>query len=403
MQTQTLGALVIVLGLAVLAPVVSDRLAGRVLVPSVVLEVLFGILVGPALLDLVRVDDVISALSDLGLAMLFFLAGYEVDADRVRGAPLRSAVTGWGLSVVIAVGGALTVGLATGSALLGAFIAGLALTTTSLGTVLPIVRDSGLLPTPYGAHVLAVGAVGEFGPIVAVALLLSGRRPAAAAVVLAGFLGIVAVTAWLAARPRSRRLQRLLSATLGTSAQLAVRLALLVVVLLVWVASASGLDFLLGAFASGLVVRLAIATAEPQNARVVESKLEAVGFGFLVPIFFVVSGVRFDLNSLLQSPALFMLLPAFLAAMLVVRSVPTLLRLPRTMAPAERRSLALLAATALPLILAITTIGVDEHVLSPGLAAALVGAGMLSVLVLPASALRLVARRPTSADASAAP
>ena len=395
MTEATVSSFAVILTVAVLAPIASDRLARWVLVPSVVLEMLGGIVIGPDVLDLVTVDAVIGAISSMGLAALFFLAGYEVQLERIRGSPLRSAAAGWGLSLVLGVGGALAVGLVTDADLVGAFIVGLALTATALGTLLPIVRDAELLPTRFGSWVLAIGSIGEFGPIVAIALLLSGRRPLSAAVLLVVFVVLAVGAAWLATRAPAPWLSRLLSVTLGTSAQLAVRLSVLLVVLLVWVAAEFRLDTLLGAFASGMVVRLAVSTTDPHEVHVVELKLEALAYGFFVPVFFIVSGVRFDLQSFLDSPVLWLLVPGFCVAFLIVRGLPTLLTSHHRDVPvAHRRALALVAASTLPLVVAITAIGVQEGVVSTGVAAGLVGAGLLSVMVFPSTAIRVI-RTPT--------
>jgi len=250
------------------------------------------------------------------------------------------------------------------------------------------VRDSGALAGRFGDAVLAIGTVGEFAPIVAVSLLLTGSRPAHTAALLVGFAALAGVAAWRATRPRSPWLARLVTATLGTSVQFAVRLALLIVVGMVWVAGELGLDILVGAFAAGMVFRLFLDNGDPHEAEVVESKLDAIGFGLLVPFFFVVSGTRFELGALFSNGALLML-PAFLVLFAVLRGGPVLILERALPLWPTRSALALLAATGLPLIVVITTIGVERHALAPSVAAALVGAGLLSVLILPMTSMRL--------------
>jgi Kef-type K+ transport system membrane component KefB len=303
---------------ALLAPLLGDRLARWVVVPSVVLEIGFGIVLGPSGLGLVRENETITLLADLGLALLMFMAGYEIDFRRIRGRPLNRALLAWACSVALGLG----LGWAVFGASQTALIVGLALTTTALGTVLPILRDSGALGGAFGTRFLASGSVGEFGPIVLIALLLSGYRPWQGTLLLAAFFALAGACAWAATRPRSERWARLVRATLGSSAQVAVRLCMVVIVALVWLASAMQLDALLGAFAAGVVIKLMISINHEEEAERVEAKMDAIGFGFLIPVFFVITGVRFDLASLLAQPLLFLLLPVLLAAFLLVRGGP---------------------------------------------------------------------------------
>ena len=179
---------------------------------------------------------------------------------------------------------------------------GLLFTTTALGTILPILRDTGDLETPFGTFILSAGAIGEFGPILAIALLLSSESVVHTLVVLVIFVVVAALVLMMASRKPSERLARLLSHTLDTSGQLGVRVAMFVVVLLVWVAGHLGLDVLLGAFTAGLVLRLFFSGHDESTHAAVIERLEAVGYGFLVPIFFVVSGIRFDLDALFSGP-----------------------------------------------------------------------------------------------------
>ncbi len=218
-------------------------------------------LLGPMMLGWVVDDDVIGFVADFGLTMLMFLAGYECDFRRIHGRPLRNATFGWLASGVLALG----VMVSFRGFSLTAVVVGLALTTTALGIILPTVRDTGALAGPFGAAVLAIGTIGEFAPIVAVSVMLNGHNPMRTTLLLMGFVGLAGLAAWRATRPRSRRVARLVSATLGSSVQFVVRLALLIVVAMVWVAGEFGLDVLLGAFAAGIVFRLFLDTGDPAD------------------------------------------------------------------------------------------------------------------------------------------
>ncbi|MFI7350652.1 cation:proton antiporter [Streptomyces sp. NPDC049936] len=380
------GTLVLIMGIAVLAPLLVYAAGRRVRVPLVIFEIGLGILVGPDVLGWARPDEVVDTLADLGLSMLIFLAGYEIDFAAVRGDTLRRSVRSWLLSLVLGIGLAL---LISGGDVFEAFVIGTALTSTALGTVLPMLRDRGELRGRFGTVVSAFGAVGEFGPVVAVALLLSGRRPAESAALLAAFGAITALAVFWALRPRPPWFGRLTERTLHSSAQFAVRFVMLLLACMLGLAEVFGLDVLLGAFAAGVLTRLVLHRAAPDSSGEVLGKVEAMGFGFLVPLFYVVTGIEFDLDALLHDPGALLLVPGFLLLVLLVRGVPVYVLAPRDLGRPDRAALALFASTCLPLVVAITTIGVDQRLIGSDEAASLVGAAMISVLLLPLVAARL--------------
>ncbi|MER7753450.1 cation:proton antiporter [Kitasatospora sp. NPDC097643] len=378
-------ALILVPAAAVAAPLIADRLLRWIAVPTVVFEILLGVLIGPDVLGWAQVGDLIDALSQFGLAMLMFLAGYEIDFAKLRGGPLKRAGAAWLVSVAAALG----IGAIVHRDPLGGAFAGLALTTTALGTILPILRDSGELPTPFGSLVMATGAVGEFGPIIAIAVLLSGNSPARTAVILGAFAVLTALAVLGARRPRPAWATRLIERTLRTSGQFAIRAVILVLAVMVAAAIWLDLDMLLGAFTAGIVSRLLLSDIRRAEEEVIEAKLESIGFGFLVPVFFVVSGMKFDLDALLDDPGTLLLVPVFLLLFLAVRGLPSGLLAPAGLGRRDRAALGLYGSTALPLVVVITTIEVDEGHLPSSTAAALVGAGMLSVLAFPLLAQRV--------------
>jgi Kef-type K+ transport system membrane component KefB len=383
---QDVGAFVLMSVIAVLAPILAAQLAHWIPVPLVVFEIVLGLLLGPQGFGLGKHGEFIDALSDLGLATLMFLAGYEIDFGRISGPPLRRATLGWliglGLSLAVAM---LIAGNASEAVYVGA-----AMATTALGTILPIVRDAELLDTPFGRTIMAVGSVGEFGPIVAVALFLSGRSPGRSAGMLLLFAAVTALAIWRASHTReTARMRSLVSKTLHSSGQFAVRMMICVLALMVYVAVELDLDMLLGAFTAGIIGRMLLSSTSPLLQQSVMSKLEAVGFGFLVPVFFINTGLDFDLDALTAHASTLALLPLFLMLFLLLRGGPVaLLAEPRT-SYTDRAVLGIFGATQLPMVVAITTIGTEAGKLGSGTAAALVGAGMLSVLLFPLIALRL--------------
>ncbi len=382
MTEAAIPTLVLIALAAVLGPVIAEQTRG-LRVPSVVIELSLGIVMGPYVLNLVHVNGLVTALSDMGLTFLMFLAGFELELDRLRGPPIRLAVVGWLISLGLAL--AIAFALVSTGLALDTLIVGLALTTTALGTLVPIIDDAGILHTRFGTYLVGIGTAGEFGPVVAVAVLLTKKDPAETSSLLVAFVIIAALTAVFATRARPPKVMSLLRRNLYSSSQLPVRVSVLTVLLLVYLAYLLGLDVLLGAFAAGIVVRL-FTTGD--DSEVVKSKLDAVGFGFLIPIFFIVSGIHFDLHILLHRPSALLRLVGFLAVMLFVRGLPALFLYRRVLSRAERGPLALFSATGLPLIVVITTIGTSEGRMLPVNASALVGAGMLSVLLFPTIGLR---------------
>ncbi|MEU2762039.1 cation:proton antiporter [Streptomyces sp. NPDC007094] len=382
------GTLVLIMALAVLAPLLGYATGRRLPVPVVIFEIVLGVLVGPDVLGWAHHDQVIDTLSDLGLSMLIFLAGYEIRFAEVRGDTLRRAGGAWVLSFAAGLGVAL---LLSGADLAKSLVIGTALTSTALGAVLPILRDSGRLEGRFGSVVMAFGSVGEFGPIIAMALLFSGRSPGAASVVLAVFALVTAGAVFWAMRPRPPWFARIIAVTLHSSGQFAVRFVMLLLAGMLGLAHVFGLDTLLGAFAAGMLTRLVLQGSVPERSDAILERVEAIGFGFLVPFFYVVTGIDFDLAALLDGGRPLLLLPVFLLLFLLVRGVPAYLLAPRDLVgPAPRAALGLFSSTCLPLVVAITAIGLDDGVIGAEEAAALVAAAMVSVLVFPLLAFRLL-------------
>ena len=389
-----IAELVIVPGLAVLAPLTIRLFDRWVAIPVVVLEILLGILVGPSVLDWVHPGPFIGGLADLGLALLFFVAGSEIDFAGIAGRPIRRSTIAWGISFVLALG----VGLLRFDGWQTAIVIGIALSSTALGAVLPILRDARLLGTPFGTGVSAVGAIGEFGPLVAISLFLGGRDLSTSSVVLFAFVGIALLLVWVSTRIEHGRVHRIVATTLDTTGQFGVRLILFIVAALVGLSLLLDLDMLLGAFAAGVLWRIIIARAPRHDRESVQSKIDGVAFGFLVPIFFIETGVSFDLQALIADPWLFGLVALLVATLFVVRGLPAQLAAPPGSSRTDRLRFALYAATGLPIIVAVTSIGVDQGLLSSGLAAALVAAGMLSVLIFPI--LAAIGRPKTDVEAA---
>jgi Kef-type K+ transport system membrane component KefB len=378
------ASFLVIVAVGSLAGLTAALLERRIAVPVVVIELLLGIVVGPDVLGLAMPDSFTDFFSNLGLGMLFFFAGYEIDFRRIEGRPLRLALLGWLLSLALA----YTVGglLALAGIVLSLLYTGSALATTAIGTLIPVLRDAGELPTRFGTFLLAAGAVGEFGPILLVTLVLAGGQPIEEAAILVAFVAIAVVVAIVAVRSTFLGWP-LMERTLEASSQVAIRLSVLLIFGLVALAYELGLDLLLGGFVAGLITRMALRGREVE---LFESKLTAIGYGFFIPFFFIVSGIKFDLDALLSSPETLYKLPLFLALFFLVRGAPALL-LYRGVLKERRDRLALgfYSATELPLVVAITTIAVDGGHMRGSTAASLVGAAMLSTFAFPLVAMAL--------------
>jgi Kef-type K+ transport system membrane component KefB len=356
-------------------------------VPVVVVEIALGVLAGPHVLGLATVNKEVTTFADLGLAFLMFLVGYEIRLDRIRGRPLALATAGWLCSLALAL--LLGAVLALDGIIIDRVIVGLALTSTALGTIMPTLSDTGVAATRFGDYVIAAGTLGEFGPLVAIAVLLTVGSPLDTVLLLAVFIVVAVGAALLAARRHPPRMVLFLRRNLHSSAQLPVRMAVMLIVVLVYLATRLGLSALIGAFAAGVVVRLFSAG---DDARVVQVKLEAIGYGLLVPIFFIVSGMDFDLGALVSGPANLARMGLFVVLFVAVRGIPAVTLYVRDLNRTERSGLALFSATALPLVVVIANLGVATHRMHPVTAAALVGAAIVSVLVFPSGGLALARR-----------
>ncbi len=368
----------------------------RVVLPVVVVELLLGVVLGPQVLGL-HVDEFIQFFSDLGLGLLFFFAGYEIDMHRIMGQPLRLGLIGWAISLALA----YTIGgiLASAGVVLSLLYTGSALSTTAIGTLIPILSDAGELRTRFGTYLLAAGAVGEFGPILLLTLILSTQSTEHNALILIAFVALAVSVAVFAVRSSERTLP-LFEQTLETSSQLVVRWILMLVFALAFLAFELGLDLLLGGFAAGIITRQVLKTRE---LPAFDSKLTAVAFGVFVPFFFIVSGMKLDVHALFASVSGVLKMGLFFVLFLVVRGTPALLLYRKALGARDRAALALMSSTQLPLVLAITALATASGHMLPSTAAALVGAAVLSTLVFPLIGLRLRGYEPSPAAAVKGP
>jgi Kef-type K+ transport system membrane component KefB len=393
----TFTNLLIVVAIGFAAPFVLG-LAPRLRLPSIVLEIVAGIVVGPSVFGWVSVDATVNVLATIGLGFLLFLAGLEIEFDRLRGRLLRLAAGGYAVSFAIAIMVALVL-KATGLIETPLLIA-ITLCATSLGVLIPVLKDSGQISTNFGQLVLAAGSIADFAAVILLSIFFSGEGGVGSTIFLIASLVVLAVVIFFAAvsAERSTRISMDLLRLQNTTAQIRVRGAMVLLIGFAAAAQGLGLEVILGTFMAGALLTL-LDRDEMMSHPDFRPKLNAIGFGFFIPVFFVTTGVKYDLGALFSSTSSAIMVPIFLAALVVIRGVPALLYrgfLPREQVPI----VGLLQATSLPFIVAATAIGVDLGLVDAAESAALVAAGLLSVLIFPLTGLVLLKRdaRPAAAD-----
>ena len=368
-------------------------------IPAVVLEILVGVAVGPSGLGWVHVDLPVQIVSLIGLAFLLFLAGLEIDVHRLRGRLLRLAVLGY--LATVALGLAAGFGFDAAGWVRDPWLVAVTLSATSLGLVVPVLKDAGRVDGALGQTVIAASSIADFAAVVLLSLLFStsGGSTGGKLVLLVGFAGLVATVGLVVALTRrSTRLGDVLTRLQDTTAEIRVRAAVVLLIALVALAEKFGLESILGAFLAGAIVGLLDRDAGSHPH--FRAKLDAIGYGFVIPVFFVTSGLRLDLHALLADPSALARVPLFLLTLLAVRGLPALLYA-RLFDRAGVVAAGLLQATSLPFIVTATQIGVALGKISSVTAAALICAGLLSVLIFPLIALGLLRQGEPAPDVDA--
>jgi Kef-type K+ transport system membrane component KefB len=356
--------------------------------PSVVLEIVAGIVIGPSVLGLVEVDQTLEVLALVGLAFVLFLAGLEIELDKLRGTVLRLTALGFAASFGIAIVVALA--LQAGGLIETPLLVAIILCATSLGVLIPVLKDAGEIDSTFGQLVIAAASVADFGAIILLSIFFSGEGGTGSTLLLLASLFVLAAVVYGAVKGsgRSMRIRADLLRLQDTTAQIRVRAALVLFVGFAAVAEELGLEVILGTFIAGAVLGL-VDRDEVMTHPDFRRKLEAIGFGFFIPVFFVTTGVRFDLDALTASAQALIMVPILLTALFVVRGLPALVY--KRVLDGKRTAVAgILQATSLPFIVAASTIGVELNLVDPAESAALIGAGLLSVLLFPLAGLVLL-------------
>jgi Kef-type K+ transport system membrane component KefB len=372
-----------------LAAPLALGLVPRVRLPAMVLEIMLGIAIGPEVLGWVSIDKPIQVMSLLGLAFLLLLAGLEVEYERFRGARLRFTTIGYAISFGLAL--LIGLGLHAGGLVKSPLLIGIALSATSLGIVIPVLKDAGQVDTAFGQLVVAGASIAEIATIVLLSLFFSDEAGGLGVkLVLLGLfaLFVVAVVAAVLGAERSIRISATLLRLQDTTAEIRIRGAFLLLTVFVVLADRLGLEAILGAFLAGAILKL-VDRDQMLTHPQFRQKLEAVGYGVFVPVFFVATGVRFELDALFANATNLARVPIFLAALLVARGLPALVY--RSLITRTKTIAAgLLQATSLSFLVVAGQIGVQLGLIRPATSAALIAAGLLSVLLFPLAALTLL-------------
>jgi Kef-type K+ transport system membrane component KefB len=388
-MTPSFANLLLVMSVAFAAPLLLG-LFPRLLLPSVVLEIVAGMVIGPSVLGWAEVDQAVEVVALLGLAFVLFLAGLEIELEKLRGPVLR--LTGLGFVLSFAVALVVSLGLKAGGLVDTPLLVAIVLCATSLGVLVPVLKDAGEISSTFGQLIIAAASIADFGAIILLTVFFSGEGGTGATLLLLGGLFLLAFVVLVVVRgaERSRRLREELVRLQNTTAQIRVRAALVLLVGFAAIAEELGLEVILGTFIAGAIISL-VDRDEVMTHPDFRPKLEAVGFGFFIPVFFVTSGVRFDLEALTASASNLLMVPVFLAALLAARGLPALVYL--GLLDARHTAIAgILQATSLPFIVAATAIGLELGLIDAAGSAALIGAGLLSVLVFPLAGLLLLRR-----------
>jgi Kef-type K+ transport system membrane component KefB len=377
-MTPSLDNLLLIVAVAFAVPFLLGLLP-RLQLPSVVLEIIAGIVIGPSVLGIVEIDQSVEVVALIGLAFVLFLGGLEIEFGKLRGHVRRLTALGFALSFAIV------------------------LCATSLGVLVPVLKDAGEISSTFGQLIIAAASIADFGAIILLSIFFSGEGGTGSTLLLLGSLLLLAVIVFVVARgaEHSMRIREDLRRLQDTTAQIRVRAALVLFVGFAAVAQALGLEVILGAFIAGAVISL-VDRDEVMTHPDFRRKLEAIGFGFFIPAFFVTSGVRFDLEALTASASSVLMVPIFLAALVAARGLPALVY--RRAIDGRHTVIAgLLQATSLPFIVAATAIGLELRLIDAAGSAALIGAGLVSVLLFPLGGLLLLRRGVPTAAAQPEP
>jgi Kef-type K+ transport system membrane component KefB len=394
-EARSFVPLLIVVTLACLVPVLLSSVRGRLAIPLIVGEIVAGMIVGRSGFGWVSPDNgALVLLKELGFVVLMFLSGMEIDVRSLRGAaplersnwrPFPVAVLNFALTLFLA--GVCAVGLQWVGATANPWMMGLILSTTALGVVVPILKEAGLSRTVYGQTILLATVIADFVTMFLISVLVAIISRGLTAEILLVFLLFVAF--FVAARfgtflSRVEWLQKAIEELSHATAQIKVRAAFSILLIFVALAETLGIEIIVGAFLAGAIVSL---LRTPEDKELV-SHLEAIGFGFFIPIFFVMVGVDFNLPALLSSPGALLSVPLLLIVAVAVKVLPALVLLVNHTLR-EALAAGALMCPRLSLIIAAAAIGEKLGVIDESVNAGIVLIAIVTVTAAPLVFLRI--------------
>ncbi|MDO4910554.1 MAG: cation:proton antiporter [Corynebacterium sp.] len=380
-STEVIVSVMVICIASLLSPLLSYVTRWRV--PGVVFMLILGVIIGPEVLGWAHTGTSVGLLRELGMGMLFLLAGWEIDPDTLRGRQSKAAIVTWACSMIVGIGGSLIV--FQGINVMTAVVLGVAVSSTALGTLLPIVKGAGLMEHPIGRGVMVHGAIGELAPIFTMALVLSTRATWLTLVILLLFFVAALVIALV---PKTLKfvapwISRAVRDGASHTSQTIMRAVFVLLTVLMAMASIFELDVVLGAFAAGIILRALV----PQLARrTVEARLDVLGYSLLIPVFFITSGMAIHVEAVISKPLILIIAVIGIG---IARGLPIFLaeRTGRTdsgvVGLRDQVQLSLYSATGLPIIVAVTELAVQRELIDESSAALLVSAGACTVLIFP--------------------
>lgn len=341
-------------------------------------EILAGMLVGQSGLGLVTESTLLDILSILGFSLLMFLSGLEVNFSNIydSSSDKRMGILARMLQHPLALGAVLFV-LTFGGASIAAFvihdldlvsepwIIALVLSTTSLGVVVPVLKERGYTGTGFGQRILSAALVADFASILAISiyvLLRSQGLTLEILLVLVLFAVFFAVHRLTALFQKHLPTEKILDKLATPTSQIKLRGAITLALVFIALAESLGIENILGAFLAGVILSM----ASGSGSSVVREKLDGIGYGFFIPIFFVMVGVRFDLPSLLSSKDALLLVPFMVLTAYLIKVIPALL-FRQFFSWRETFAAGFLLSSRLSLIIAASAIGFELGVISPAL------------------------------------
>jgi len=386
---------ILVLLAVALAPMLHILLKPIIKIPIVVCEMIFGLILGPAILNLVEPTSMTTYLSTFGVIMLFFVAGYDTDFKALGKTAIIKGSVSWIVCLILALAAGIGVasvfhmdGVTTPVIISGIFL-GAGLVSTGLGTIFPMMQDANETDTKIGRAVISSGVIGQFAPLVAIAVLARAENPLISFVQHLIFIGIVGFVLFFTRKGFPKFLSKVQTETLYGGGQFSIREQSLIIVIIVGIALLLGVDRLIGAYGAGMIVRSMLTHSTEKERLTIESKIKGLSYGIFIPIFFVMAGVTFDLQGLISTPSALALIPLFIILKLLVRGLPGSFTLPKKSTMQERMSTSLLVGTGLAAVIVMSNLGVEYGALSTVMAAAMIGAAKFSALVFPTVGLSI--------------